>query len=110
MISVHYYDMIFTNHHPIPIVPVVTHPDHHSYLSSSYTSRSIRQAYANSFLYSHLQEVLDGLEFAKGDASTTWGSVRAALGHPEPFDLRYVAIGNEECPIQGYRGMHLVIF
>ncbi|WOH06304.1 hypothetical protein DCAR_0625729 [Daucus carota subsp. sativus] len=57
-----------------------------------------------------IHEVLDGLEFAKGDASTTWGSVRAALGHPEPFDLRYVAIGNEECPIQGYRGNYLKFY
>ncbi|GFQ02647.1 alpha-l-arabinofuranosidase 1 [Phtheirospermum japonicum] len=41
-----------------------------------------------------LQEILDGLEFAKGDSKSKWGSVRAALGHPEPFDLKYVAVGN----------------
>ena len=42
-----------------------------------------------------MQEALDGIEFARGDSSSTWGAVRAAMGHPEPFDLRYVAIGNE---------------
>lgn len=54
------------------------------------------------------QEILDGLEFAKGDASTTWGSVRAAMGHPAPFDLKYVAIGNEDCGKKYYRGMLFV--
>lgn len=49
---------------------------------------------------------MDGLEFARGDANSTWGSVRAEMGHPEPFDLRYVAIGNEECKKKNYRGMH----
>lgn len=47
---------------------------------------------------------MDGLEFAKGDAQSKWGSVRAAMGHPEPFDLRYVAIGNEDCGKKNYRG------
>ena len=53
-----------------------------------------------------LQEALDGIEFARGDSSSTWGAVRAAMGHPEPFDLRYVAIGNEDCGKKNYRGLH----
>lgn len=28
------------------------------------------------------------------------------MGHPEPFDLRYVAVGNEECFMLNYTGMH----
>ncbi|PON89773.1 Alpha-L-arabinofuranosidase [Trema orientale] len=51
-----------------------------------------------------VQEALDGIEFARGDPNSTWGSVRAALGHPEPFDLRYVAIGNEDCWKKNYKG------
>ena len=43
-----------------------------------------------------VDEVLDLIEWANGDASTEWGSVRAAAGHPEPFNLKYVGIGNEE--------------
>ncbi|PPD88581.1 hypothetical protein GOBAR_DD14470 [Gossypium barbadense] len=50
-----------------------------------------------------VQEALDGIEFARGDASSTWGAVRAAMGHPEPFDLKYVAIGNEDCGKKNYR-------
>ncbi|WJX25498.1 aspartate-semialdehyde dehydrogenase-like protein [Trifolium repens] len=44
-----------------------------------------------------VQEALDGIEFAKGSPTSKWGSIRASMGHPKPFDLRYVAIGNEEC-------------
>ncbi|KAJ1397021.1 Glycosyl hydrolase, all-beta [Sesbania bispinosa] len=43
-----------------------------------------------------VQEALDGIEFARGTPTSTWGSVRTAMGHPEPFDLRYVAVGNED--------------
>ena len=54
-----------------------------------------------------MQEALDGIEFARGDLSSTWGAVRAAMGHPEPFHLRYVAIGNEDCGKKNYRGNYL---
>jgi alpha-N-arabinofuranosidase len=51
------------------------------------------------------QEALDGLEFARGASDSKWGSVRAAMGHPEPFDLKYVAVGNEDCWKKNYRGL-----
>lgn len=44
-----------------------------------------------------VQDTVDLIEFATGDAETTeWGAKRAELGHPEPFDLRYIGLGNEE--------------
>ncbi|WP_402461518.1 alpha-L-arabinofuranosidase C-terminal domain-containing protein [Isoptericola aurantiacus] len=43
-----------------------------------------------------VQDTVDLVEFAKGDLDTEWGAVRAELGHPEPFDLRYIGLGNEE--------------
>ena len=43
-----------------------------------------------------IQDALDLVEFATGPADSTWGSVRARMGRPEPFDLRYVCLGNEE--------------
>ena len=43
-----------------------------------------------------LQDALDEIEFATGDASTKWGAVRAKLGHPAPFAVKYVEIGNED--------------
>ncbi|KAF8364762.1 hypothetical protein HHK36_033264 [Tetracentron sinense] len=57
-----------------------------------------------------VQEILDSIEFARGDPDSTWGSVRAAMGHPEPFDLRYVAIGNEDCSKKNYRGNYLKFY
>ncbi|KAL9425166.1 hypothetical protein AB3S75_032158 [Citrus x aurantiifolia] len=57
-----------------------------------------------------VQEALDGIEFARGDPNSTWGSVRAAMGHPDPFDLRYVAVGNEDCGKKNYRGNYLKFY
>ncbi|KAI3901923.1 hypothetical protein MKW92_011270 [Papaver armeniacum] len=54
-----------------------------------------------------VQEMLESIEFARGDANTKWGSVRAAMGHPAPFNLKYVAIGNEDCPKEHYLGNYL---
>ncbi|XP_057971979.1 alpha-L-arabinofuranosidase 1-like [Malania oleifera] len=57
-----------------------------------------------------VQEALDSIEFARGYPNSTWGSIRAAMGHPEPFDLRYVAIGNEDCGKKNYRGNYLKFY
>ena len=43
----------------------------------------------------YAQDILDLIQFATGGADTEWGGLRCAMGHPEPFDLRYIAIGNE---------------
>jgi len=42
-----------------------------------------------------VQEALDAIEYALGPANSTWGARRAANGHPAPFPLRYIEIGNE---------------
>lgn len=43
-----------------------------------------------------IQEALDLISFANDDASAQWGRIRCELGHPEPFGLEYIGIGNEE--------------
>lgn len=43
-----------------------------------------------------LQEALEELEYCMGDVSTKWGAQRAADGHPEPFTINFVEIGNED--------------
>ena len=43
----------------------------------------------------YAQDLLDLIEFANGDVSTEWGALRAEMGHPEPFHLKYLGIGNE---------------
>lgn len=44
----------------------------------------------------YIQDVLDLIEWANGPADSEWGSVRAAAGHPEPFGLKYLGVGNED--------------
>ncbi|MCM1188120.1 MAG: alpha-L-arabinofuranosidase [bacterium] len=43
-----------------------------------------------------IQDVLELIEFANGPADTPWGAKRAAMGHPKPFGLEYIGIGNEQ--------------
>lgn len=42
-----------------------------------------------------LQDTMDALEYALGSVDSKWGSLRSRMGHPEPFKLNYVEIGNE---------------
>lgn len=42
-----------------------------------------------------VQDALDAVEYANGPVTSTWGAVRAKNGHPAPFNLRYMEIGNE---------------
>lgn len=45
----------------------------------------------------YIQDILDLIEYANGDATKTkWGKIRAASGHPKPFNLKYIGIGNED--------------
>jgi alpha-L-arabinofuranosidase len=44
----------------------------------------------------YIQDALDLIEFANGTVDSTWGSIRAEMGHPEPFQMKYLAIGNEQ--------------
>lgn len=43
----------------------------------------------------YVQDALDLIEFSNGDTSTTWGKKRAELGHPKPFNLKMMGVGNE---------------
>jgi len=45
-----------------------------------------------------IQQTLDAIEYALGPRSSKWGAVRARMGHPKPFPLKYVEIGNEHPP------------
>ncbi len=43
-----------------------------------------------------IDDVLDAIEYAIGPVNTKWGSVRAKNGHPKPFPLKYIEVGNEQ--------------
>jgi len=44
----------------------------------------------------YVQDALDLIEFANGSVDTPWGKVRSDMGHPEPFHLKYIGVGNEQ--------------
>ncbi|MDR7211668.1 alpha-L-arabinofuranosidase C-terminal domain-containing protein [Flavobacterium piscis] len=44
----------------------------------------------------YVQDVLDLIEYANGSATSVWGKKRAEAGHPKPFNLKYIGIGNED--------------
>jgi len=50
----------------------------------------------DALLQRHIQDTLDLIEFANGPVTSEWGARRAAMGHPAPFGLKRIAVGNEE--------------
>ncbi len=44
----------------------------------------------------YIQDALDLIEFANGNESTKWGKIRAEMGHPKPFNMKYIGVGNEQ--------------
>lgn len=58
----------------------------------------------------YIQDVLDLIEWANGDARTTeWGKRRAEQGHPAPFNLKYIGIGNEDLISKTFTERYLMI-
>jgi len=51
----------------------------------------------------YIQDVLDLIEYANGPVTSTWGAKRAAAGHPRPFNLEYIGIGNEDKQTDTFR-------
>lgn len=47
-------------------------------------------------LQPYVDDALDLIEFCNGDVNTKWGKIRAELGHPKPFNLKQIGIGNEQ--------------
>lgn len=48
------------------------------------------------YLEDYIRDAVDLIEFAKGDTNTKWGKIRADMGHPAPFKMDYLGIGNEQ--------------
>lgn len=55
-----------------------------------------QQAIPMEEMRAYIQDALDLIEYANGPASSTWGAKRAAAGHPAPFGLKYLGVGNED--------------
>ncbi len=60
----------------------------------------------------YIQDAIDLIEFANGPATSTWGGKRAAMGHPAPFNLKMIGIGNENWQqpyLERYAKFHAVL-
>lgn len=44
----------------------------------------------------YVQDALDLIEFANGDSNSKWGRIRTEMGHPKPFNMKYIGVGNEQ--------------
>lgn len=65
-------------------------------LSCQYQNDRPEDHVAVDSLAPYIQDALDLVEFANGDTTTTWGALRAQMGHPAPFNLKVMGIGNEQ--------------
>lgn len=73
---------------PLPVV--------NSGLACQYQNNGESAHIAVAELDSYIQDALDLIEFANGDTNTEWGKLRAEMGHPEPFNMKYIGVGNEQ--------------
>jgi len=67
-------------------------------LLAVYAGYSMRQEHvdAGPALEPYVQDALDEIEYATGSTSTKWGAIRAKDGHPAPFHINYIEVGNED--------------
>ncbi len=73
---------------PLPVISVG--------LACQYQNRNPEAHVPVDSLQPYIQDALDLIEFANGDTTTVWGTLRAEMGHPAPFGLKYLAVGNEQ--------------
>lgn len=79
---------------PLPVVPAGVSCQNSG--GTWRTGGTGQKAIDNADMNEYIQEVLDLIEWANGSVSSTWGAKRASAGHPEPFNLEYLGIGNED--------------
>lgn len=85
---------------PLPVVAAgvpcqnSSTPSHYSH--DAITSQGQQGGIPMEDMDEYLQDILDLIEYANGPVSSEWGAKRAAAGHPEPFNLKYIGIGNED--------------
>ena len=61
-------------------------------------------------LEDYIEDALDLIEFANGPADSDWGKVRAEMGHPEPFNLKFLGVGNEQWDYDEQHGGYGPVF
>lgn len=83
---------------PLPVLPAGV-----SCQNSNFSPGHGQQCLPLEDMTAYIQDVLDLIEWANGPADSKWGAVRAAAGHPAPFGLHYLGIGNEDTITPGFK-------
>jgi len=65
-------------------------------LACQFQNQDVKAHVPVSELQPYIQDALDLIEFANGDVTTKWGKLRAEMGHPASFNLKQLAVGNEQ--------------
>lgn len=85
---------------PLPVlaagVPCQNSSRHSHYSHDELTSNGQQGGIPMEDMPAYVQDILDLIEYANGPAESEWGKVRTDAGHPEPFNLKYLGIGNED--------------
>ncbi len=85
---------------PLPVlaagVPCQNSSRHSRYSHDELTSNGQQCGIPMEDMTQYIQDILDLVEYANGPADSGWGKVRADAGHPEPFNMKYLGIGNED--------------
>ncbi|MDE5683274.1 MAG: carbohydrate binding domain-containing protein, partial [Muribaculaceae bacterium] len=85
---------------PLPVlaagVPCQNSGQAHSHSTCAIDTYGQQNGIAMEDMPAYIQDVLDLIEYANGPADSKWGALRAAAGHPEPFNMKYIGIGNED--------------
>ncbi|MDE6638631.1 MAG: alpha-L-arabinofuranosidase, partial [Muribaculaceae bacterium] len=85
---------------PLPVlaagVPCQNSSLHSRYSHDVLTSNGQQCGIPLEDMPAYIQDILDLVEYANGPADSEWGKKRAEAGHPEPFNLKYLGIGNED--------------
>lgn len=90
---------------PLPVVPAGV-----CCQNSDFTGGMGQRGIPMEQMPQYVQEVLDLIEWANGPATSTWGAKRAEAGHPGPFNLQYLGVGNEDAQTPEFRERFKMIY
>jgi alpha-N-arabinofuranosidase len=90
---------------PLPVVAAGV-----SCQNSTRTRGTGQQCIPMADMPAYIQDVLELIEWANGPTNSVWGAKRAAAGHPAPFGLKYLGVGNEDKITAGFKERFKMIF
>ncbi|MDE5849903.1 MAG: carbohydrate binding domain-containing protein [Muribaculaceae bacterium] len=92
---------------PLPVlaagVPCQNSSRHSHYSHDVLTSNGQQCGIPMEDMPAYIQDILDLVEYANGPADSEWGKLRAEAGHPEPFNMKYLGIGNEDLISEAFK-------